>query len=125
MSYNHDALRREIYEELKNNPLAPVKKLSEVLGVSQRTVQHIIGGADQQIRLLRQMFVLGRVNSLLLSNPHLTIKELSFSVGYKSQRSFARAVRRACGLSPMDLRRAIGQQTSQARFREGSPNQAP
>ncbi len=58
--------------------------------------------------------------SLLVSEPTLPIKAISFALGYKSQRSFARAVRRATGISPEELRSAVVE-----RLRQEEMSRAP
>jgi len=42
--------------------------------------------------------------------PEWAIKQVSFEVGYKSARSFARAIKRASGLSPEELRSRMAQE---------------
>jgi AraC-like DNA-binding protein len=56
---------------------------------------------------LRQAILMAKVKELFVSQPQLAIKEVSFSVGYRSARSFARAVRRACGFSPEAFRSRV------------------
>ncbi len=51
--------------------------------------------------------LIARLTRLFLANPVSPIKELSFELGYKSSRTFARAVRRACGHSPAELRKRV------------------
>jgi AraC-like DNA-binding protein len=48
-----------------------------------------------------------RVKNLLEYHPTQTIKEVSSELGYKSPRSFARAIKRVCGSSPAKLRSQI------------------
>jgi AraC-like DNA-binding protein len=82
--------------------------LSKELGISRRTIQCVvIAVKGKRFRDLREEIFLARVESLLMATPGLAIKELSFQAGYSSTRSFARAVRRACGRSPEQLRAHI------------------
>jgi AraC-like DNA-binding protein len=44
------------------------------------------------------------VRDIIADQPTVAIKELSYKVGYKSPRSFARAIRQASGLTPKEVR---------------------
>lgn len=55
--------------------------------------------------------LLDHLVSSFASRPAWTIREMSRALGYKSASSFARAIKRASGLSPKDLR----SRTAQAR----------
>src|SRR5436190_15056300 len=108
VSYDHRLLCERISLSLHRNPSISLRELSKELGASRRTVQcAVIDIKGKRFRDLREEFLLARVESLLLATPALAIKELSFHAGYTSPRSFARAVRRACGLSPEQLRAHI------------------
>jgi len=72
---------------------------------ARRTIEKAIrlstGGS---FRLLREEILLVQAKALFASQPTLPIKELGFRLGFKSATSFARAVKRASGFSPEDLR---------------------
>jgi len=55
-------------------------------------------------RDVREEILMATVRCLFVSDSALAVKELSQRVGYKSATSFARAIRRACGLCPEELR---------------------
>jgi transcriptional regulator GlxA family with amidase domain len=59
---------------------------------------------------LREEILIAKVRELFVLQPELAIKEVSFAVGHRSARSFARAVRRACGFSPEEFRSRVTQE---------------
>jgi AraC-like DNA-binding protein len=111
LSYDPRLLFHRIALCLKQNPAISLETLSKELQLSRRTIQKAIAvGSGKNFRSLREEFLLARVKSLFLSEPTSGIKAISFTIGYESPRSFARAIRRACGFSPEELRsRAAGE----------------
>jgi AraC-like DNA-binding protein len=111
LSYDPRLLFHSIAVCLKQNPAISLETLSKELQLSRRTIQKAIAiGSGKNFRSLRDEFLLARVKSLFLSEPTSGIKAISFTIGYESPRSFARAIRRACGFSPEELRsRAAGE----------------
>lgn len=108
MSYSHALLFASISKLLHQNPRSSIARLSRELRISPRTIQHVINAhAGKAFSGLREEILMERVTQLLLSQPGWAIKEVSFAVGFRSPRSFARAVRRACGFSPEDLRSCL------------------
>src|SRR6267154_1288561 len=101
MSYDQHLLFKAISLSLRRSPCISLLELSKELRVSRRTIQKVVDSTTgRSFRELREGILIARVRTLCLSGPSLAIKELSFSLGYQSARSFARAVRRACGVSP-------------------------
>lgn len=108
MSYDHRLLYERMYLSLHRNPSISLRDLCRELGVGRRTLQcAVIAVKGKRFRDLRGELLLAKVANLLIATPGLSIKELSFQVGYQSPRSFARAIRRVCGLSPEQLRAHI------------------
>jgi AraC-like DNA-binding protein len=108
MSYNHSLLFASIYKRLHESPQSSVGHVSRELGVSYRTVQQVVyGETGKTFRTLREEILMVRVRQLFISQPGLAIKEVSFALGFCSSRSFGRAVKRACGFSPEDLRSSL------------------
>ncbi len=102
MSYDPRLLFEEISICLHESPSKTLLDISKNLRVSRRT-----GGT---FRGLREEILLTNVRSLFVSQPTLAIKELCFAVGFKSATSFARAIKRASGSSPEELRfRVVGE----------------
>jgi AraC-like DNA-binding protein len=108
VSYDHRLLVEEISLALYRNPCCSLESLSRDLQVSRRTIQKVVvATVGKSLRQLREEIVIARLRSLLMAKPTSAIKELSFAVGYRSPRSFARAIRRTCGTSPEQLRSRI------------------
>ncbi|SRR5258708_24817159 len=117
MSYNHTLLFRRISDRLCENPRSSIRRLARELGISRRTIQLVVSTqAGKPFSALQEELLMKMVRQLFISQPGLAIKEVSFSVGFCSPRSFARAVKRACGLSPEELRSCV----AQVSFREQS-----
>ena len=105
MSYDPTLLYGRIFLSLQKDPGLSLEELSQDLHVSRRTIQNIIiAVTGKQFRDLRTEFLLARFKSALAAVPAATIKELSSEIGYRSPRAFARAIQRACGISPLQLR---------------------
>jgi AraC-like DNA-binding protein len=105
VSYNQALLFETISLHLHRNPSTSLGDLSGQLRVSRRTIQTvIIVKTGKGFTNLRKEMLLAKVRNLFMSQPAWAIKEVSFAVGYRSARSFARAIKRACGSSPEELR---------------------
>lgn len=108
MSSKHDLLVDGALRHLRHAPALRLEDLARQLHLSRRTLENaIIMRTGKTFRDLRGELLVERVKNLLESDPARAIKELSFELGYKSARSFARAIKRACGLSPAQLRSRI------------------
>jgi AraC-like DNA-binding protein len=108
MSYDLDLLFTHVIARLDLNPCTSLTDISRELQISQRTIQKSLKMVSgKQFRKVRQDLLITKVQVLLTSKPTAAIKELSAGVGYASARSFARAIRSACGLSPRQLRSRI------------------
>lgn|SRR5215469_13311221 len=80
-------------------------KLSREVHVSPRTLQNAVSAiTGNKFSDLREEVLIRRVRNLLASAPSTPIRKLSLEAGYRSPRSFARALRHACGVSPRQLR---------------------
>ena len=96
---------------LEGDPCRSLSDLSQELQVSRRTIQSAVNAVTgKKFRDLREELLLVRIKNLLASAPNTTIRQISVEVGYRSPRSFARAVRRGCGLSPKQLRTRIAEE---------------
>ena len=108
VSYDHGLLFQVICNHLHRNPNSTLMDLSRGLRVGRRTIQTTIRiTSAKTFRQLREEVLIARLNKFFLSNPTLAIKELSFELGYTCPQSFARAVKRACGMSPERLRSSV------------------
>lgn len=108
MSYDRILLVDSILTLVERDLAMSLCQLSLQLGVSTRTIETAIKSTTgKTFRKFHQDMVLARVIHLLISQPSLSIKELSFDVGYSSARSLARRIRSVSGLSPKQLRSAL------------------
>lgn len=108
MSCKHDLLVDAALRRLSLVPSMLLEDLTRELQVSRRTLQNAINVVTgKTFRGLRDELLVERVRSSLESHPTRGIKELSFELGFKFPRSFARAMKRACGFSPAQLRSRI------------------
>lgn len=108
MSSRQDLLLNAVMRRLNRVPYTPLGELARELHVSTRTLENVVKlGTGATFRKLRDQLLVGRVKTLLEADPTRPIKDLSFELGYKSPRSFARAVKQGCGLSPEQLRSRI------------------
>lgn len=106
MSYDVTVVFDEIWRRLSRVPLTSIECISSELGISRGTIEKAIKRCSgKTFRALQREALLLRVTTLVSSDaPLLSVKEIAFAVGYQSPRSFARAIRRASGLSPQALR---------------------
>ncbi len=108
MSYDHRYLFEAIYVSLHEKPCSSLGELSKRFRLSRRTIQNTVADAAQKtFREFREDLLIEKVRRTLLSQPMLAIKELSSTMGYRYARSFARAVRRASGSCPVQLRSSV------------------
>ena len=108
MSYEYESLFRRIFVRMLSDSQVSVGRLSAQLNVSRRTIQDVIRTrTGKSYRRLREEIFVARARQLLADNPCRSIKEVSYLVGFASTSSFARAVKRATGLSPEDLRSQV------------------
>jgi len=113
MSYDPRLLFERILTCLQESPCKTLEDLSQSLRLSERTIQKAVNlSAGKSFRFVRDEVILIRVKWLFEEQPELPIKEVSFGVGFKSASSFARAVKRACGLSPEELRSRVAHECS-------------
>jgi AraC-like DNA-binding protein len=105
MSYDQKRLFDVILLSLSERPLCLLGDLSRELCISKGSIAKAVHTATgKTFRHLREEILLEQVRVLLAAQPTCTIKELAFGLGYKSPRSFARAIRRVSGTSPEELR---------------------
>ena len=108
MPSRQDLLLNAVMRRLKRAPCTPLGEIARELHVSTRTLQNVVKlGTGETFRKVRDELLVGRVKTLLEADPSRPIKDLSYELGYKSPRSFARAVKQGCGFSPEQLRSRI------------------
>jgi len=105
MSYDQMRLFEQIRAILNGNPGISLAVLSNVLKISRRTVQGTIAKiGGKQFKELREDCLISWVEQTLTNQPAMSIKELAFTAGFSSSRSFARAIERALHCTPTQLR---------------------
>lgn len=108
MSYDHELLYLRVSLSLQRKPNCSLRELARELHVSRRTIENaVISATGKTFRELQEEFLLLRIKDIFAEAPNATIRKVSLEVGYKSPRSFARAVRRICAVSPRQLRSRI------------------
>ncbi len=108
MSQAHKLLLHAISLRLHSAPSGGLENLARESRVSRRTIERtVIRESGKTFRDLREEVLVELVTAVFASHPTRPIKELSFDLGYNSARSFARAVKRACGSSPEELRSRV------------------
>jgi len=108
MSYDLRLLFAQISVRLDEIPSRSLMDLSREFQVSSRTIQNSVAMmTGRKFSDFKDDMLIARLTRLFLARPAAPIKELTFELGYKSNRTFARAVRRACGNSPGEFRNRI------------------
>ena|SRR5215469_6489078 len=108
MAYDPDLLFKHVISCLRTNPGSSLNDISRKTGASCRTLQTVIVcSTGKRFRELRQILLVEAIRRSFKSNPVCAIKEIAFATGYNSGRSFARAVKRACGVSPVCFRNQV------------------
>lgn len=94
-------------------PRSSLRDLSRELAICRRTVETIIvRETEKGFREWRQEILRSNITEVLIRQPSITIKELSFSVGYGSPEAFSRATKNMFGVSPTTLRCQLIQRPS-------------
>ncbi|MBA0089010.1 MAG: AraC family transcriptional regulator [Acidobacteria bacterium Pan2503] len=110
MSYDPKLLFEQISICLNENPRKTLEDLAQTLRVSKRTIKKTVrlltGG---NFRHYREEVLMERVRGFFAMQPGAAIKVLSIDLGFKSPSSFARAVRRASGACPGELRTFVAE----------------
>jgi AraC-like DNA-binding protein len=105
MAYDLTGLFNRVTKEMRGNPYAQLHGLSGHLGVGRHTIEKSVKAATgKSFREYRATVLLEHARSQLRQNPHLSIKEIAFSIGFHSQRSFCRFIKATAGCSPKALR---------------------
>jgi AraC-like DNA-binding protein len=111
MSYDRELLFNKISSCLREKPCSKLDDLSQCLRVSRQTIQNVVSvSTGRTFKRLREEIFLAHVRHHFGSKPTLSIKELSFCMGFKSASSFARVIRRTCGFTPEELRSHIARE---------------
>ena len=108
MAYDLIGVFEQAVGVLKENPRRGLKPISEALGVERHTVERAFQlKTGKPFRSFRRELLLERSMGLLASKCAVSIKEVAFLSGYRSERAFARFIRDASGCSPCELRKQL------------------
>ena len=108
MAYDPDLLFKDVICCIRAKPSISLSDISRKTGASCRTLQTVIVcSTGKSFRELRQMLLVEAIRMSFKSKPVCAIKQIAFATGYNSGRSFARAVKRACGVSPVSFRNQV------------------
>jgi methylphosphotriester-DNA--protein-cysteine methyltransferase len=110
MSYDPKLLFEQISVCLHENPRRTLEELAHSLHVSKRIIKKTVRSLTAgNFRHYREEVLMERVKGFFAMQPGAAIKVLSIDLGFKSPSSFARAVRRALGACPGELRTVAGE----------------
>lgn len=112
MSYNSNLLLDDLLQKVKKAPSKSLDSISREMRVSRRTLENVLFlSSKKRFKRIQGEILLAIVRNSVLAHPSLTIKELAFSLGYTSPRTFSRVIRRVCGMSPVELRASVAEQS--------------
>jgi transcriptional regulator GlxA family with amidase domain len=105
MAYDLTGLYSRVSKEMRRNPYSQLRYLSRHMGVGRHTIEKSVKAATgKSFREYRANMLLAHARLRLGQNPNLSIKEIAFSIGFRSQRSFCRFIKATAGCSPKVLR---------------------
>ena len=120
MSYDPRLLFAQICVRLDEIPARSLSDLSREFDVDIRTIQNVVASMTGGVKFssFKDDILIARLTRLFLAKPSAPFNELSLELGYKSDEAFARAVRRASGVSPVHFRnRIVGEARAQKAHR--------
>lgn len=118
MSYDHTLLFDALQQSLHAKPFCSLAGLTQELHVSKGTLEKAVSIATgKTFRRFREEILVSHLVNSFAARPGFTVRKISVALGYKSPRSFARAIRRTCGMSPEELRSRIAQALSDLHFK--------
>jgi AraC-like DNA-binding protein len=114
MAYDPRLLFARICICLDETPSCSLIDLAKKFQVDIRTIDGVVTAmtAGGKFGSFKDDILIAKLTRLFLARPTSSMNELSLELGYKSARTFARAVWRACGASPATLRRKIASEVA-------------
>ncbi len=108
MAYVHASLAEQVRQMLTSDPRTSLSAISAKLRVERHTLEKVLRTTTGTcFRELQRELMLARACQILAVETSLSIKQVSFLLGYKSPQAFSRFVKNACGRSPGNLRLAL------------------
>ena len=109
MTYYHPTTFVAAERHLQRTPLARLAAVAKGCGVSAATLSRAVRGeTGLSYRLWQQSHIQTKAEALLRQVPSRSVKEISAELGFASQQSFARWLRRQCGIAPVSYRLLAG-----------------
>jgi len=100
----HDLFTR-ISQKLSSSPQLSLEELSLDIQIERHTIERAVrAGAGTTFRDLRKRSMLNAARRMLLENPHWSLKEVAYALGYRSLSAFSRSIKCAAGCAPSALR---------------------
>lgn len=105
MVYDPNRIFLQVVRHLEMTPSISLKQLSINLGIERHTIEKAVkSSTGSTFREFRGKILLKLAYGLLTDQSNRTIKEVAFSLGYRSQGSFSRFIRIATGCSAKNLK---------------------
>jgi AraC-like DNA-binding protein len=105
MSYHLQGLADRLRELIVREPRKCLKAFCEDLKISRHTAQRALRLClGMSFRELQRKALVQLVDRLLAESSALSIKEIAFRTGFKSESSFGHFVRRTLGVTPTEYR---------------------
>jgi NAD(P)H-flavin reductase/AraC-like DNA-binding protein len=104
--HSYSSIKNLVFSTLDLNPHSTLQSIADGLAIDRHTVTRAIHATTGiSFRQLRQSVILNKARSLLFDGGTRSIKELSYTAGFGSPRSFQRTIVRAFRVSPSEFRR--------------------
>ena len=97
---------RCLLEPLVSHDYPEIKRVAQITGYSDRTLQRRLTSKGASYRSLIEQIRLDKA-SALLADPKVSITEISSALGYSTPTHFTRAFKRWTGLSPQQMRKHL------------------
>jgi AraC-like DNA-binding protein len=104
MTYNASRLLQSIEDRLRQNPQESLQLLVRELGVGRHTIERVVRATTgKSFRDYQSGIVLSKALQLLNGSDALQIKQVAFSLGYCSTKSFSRYFKAQTGMTPSEF----------------------
>jgi AraC-like DNA-binding protein len=105
MSYDLQAIYWRIARRIQTSPMTSLEDIAKDLQINRHTLLKAVKLATgKTFREFKSSFRIEEISKRISTSPESSLKEISFLVGYGSQRSLSRFVRERVGKSPKMLR---------------------
>jgi AraC-like DNA-binding protein len=104
MGYQCEKLARLAAELMRQQMSLTAAEVSEKLHVHRHTLRRALKASGRSFALIKQSFVLERLERHFASTQATLLKEIWTELGFASASAFARYIRRATGKSPHEFR---------------------